>query len=345
MPDLELRLYEPGDETGIVDLFNEVFPVTTTLEDWHWKNGDNPAGFPLIAVALDGPRIIGHACLNPVLVSVQGEVVKAAQGVDMMVAREYRGEGLIAQLDRLLVERNSQTDYAAFSFGFPVPRFEPFTRTAMGYEEASSPYQWGRPLNWAYPFRSLLRDRPLLLEHSRRLGAILSRRLPQAKVGLTVRRIDRFDESFDLLWDSLVPHLGIAVVRDRQYLSWRYAHPDFATYAHYGPEGMDGFIVLRTTGWEGWRVGNVADLLALDAKVAYRLLSAAGAHFKAEGVDMIRCWTMTTPPYRQALRRLGFIRRRSPNKLMVRSHSLAPPASLLQEPDRWYLTLGDSDGV
>lgn len=346
--ELSLRLYEPGDETGIIELFNASFPVKIDRAHWQWKYADNPAGFPLISVASQGTKIVGHICLNPVLSRIKGKTVRSAQAVDMMVSKDYRGTRLIVQLAKLCTE-HLDGGYADFSFGFPVPRFRPLTRRFLGWSEAVVIPQWVKVTNPVYVFRRPLSRFALLQKYARRVGSACSRlrwpALTSKNHESRISRISHFDQRLDHLWDDVSSEFTIATIRDCRYLNWRYSHPNYHVYAIAEPDRIDGFVALRTTMWEGWHIGSIVDLLARDNQAAYRLLRAALDHFFQVRTDLIRCWMTKSSPYCKPLRQLGFIPRPSPFQLMIRSHTSSISKSFLQESTHWYVTLGDSDGI
>ena len=348
MSDLTVRMYQPGDEAGIIDLYNSVFPNRIDRSHWEWKFRDNPAGFPLIGVAVQDSKIIGHISLNAVQAFVKGQRIRAAQAVDVMVNTKCRGGRVITQVADLCTEQ-LESGYATFSFGFPLPRFQIFTRRILGWIEVGKVPQLVKLVNAAFVARSSLRGRSRLQRCVRGLGQAVAlgwrRRKIEDNQKPPVTRLTDFDSRLDRLWEDTASGFQIAVVRDRRYLSWRYAHPDYVIYAVAEPDRMHGFVVLRTLIDEGWRIGCIADVLARDVDTARRLLRTAVAHFYREKVDLVRCWMLGHSPYYTILRRLGFIPRPNPYKLVVRTHSPSVPLSFLLEPTHWYVTLGDTDGI
>lgn len=353
MDRLTIRLYEKGDEEGIVRLFNAVFPCPVDLGYWKWKYAQNPAHFPWIAVALRGSEIVGHCCYSPARVLLGERIVLAGQGVDAVLADASRrglgGGRLIIRLERFVVSHIENSGVVEFRYGFPIPEFRVVHNRLLGARTAMKTPRLVKIMNIAYLARALLDRQPLLRERARQLGQRLRWHRTNESVDdgqnppLTV--LNSFDERFDRFWESMIPQLEIAVVRDRRYLSWRYSHSDYLTYAVAEPDCVHGFIVLRTRMEEGWRVGHIADFLAGDHHVARRLFHAAVNHFHHERVDLIHCWFLPQSPYYSILRKFGFFPRPSPHELILRTHSPSTSIAFLCEPAHWYLTLGDSDGI
>ena len=92
-----IRFYEPGDEEGILALFNAVFAEgdpahrPRPMAHWQWQFGTCPAGRQIVvAEELDTRRIVAqYACL-PVLCNLDGRTVCIGQGIDSVVHKDYR---------------------------------------------------------------------------------------------------------------------------------------------------------------------------------------------------------------------------------------------------------------
>jgi len=80
---MQIKLYEPGDETAINDAFNQVFHAQRSLDEWWWKF--NPEHHPVATVAAwDGEQLIAHNGGLSCNFHVDGREIKALQGVDTM---------------------------------------------------------------------------------------------------------------------------------------------------------------------------------------------------------------------------------------------------------------------
>jgi hypothetical protein len=351
MAAVTIRLYEPGDEARIVALFNSVFPVPIDLAHWHWKYRENPAALPTIGLAVQASEIVGHVCFHPVRILVDNRVVIAVQAVDVMLDKRFHGLGggrLLARIWKFVEDTVRGTTDTAFLFGFTIPRLRALMGKVMqGREVTPTPFLT-RTTNPAYLAWRLCRRWPALQRRALRLGQALRRGRGTARaaaVSPPLVRVTAFGPAFDRLWDELAPSFRIAVVRDRRYLGWRYAHPQYVSYALGDADRVRGCVVLRTGLWEGWRVGYIADLWADDPEGTRRLVAAAVRHFRAEGTDLLRCWMTEGSRAYAVLRRHGFVPRASDGTLMVRSYTEAAPQAFLEARAHWYVTLGDSDSV
>lgn len=207
--DIEVRLYRPGDEAGIVACYNRVFPPTgmaaQDLEQWRWKFEANPVRETHIVVA-DHARegIVGTYAAIPYRAWMLGREARAAQGVDLVVLPDWRRvgppPGLFINLGRAYHETfcGDHDHKAAFFFGWPIPAWK------HGHKYLG--YQVGR--DWDFLFRD---D-----------GAtgFAARTVPSE---VAVAEVQRFDTRVDRLFAGLRRQIGISLVKDAAYLNWRYA--------------------------------------------------------------------------------------------------------------------------
>ena len=88
---------------------------------------------------------------------------------------------------------------------------------------------------------------------------------------IEVEDIGFFDEGADELWDKSKDYYDYAVVRDREYLNWRYCDPRGGRYFCKGAfeDGkLVGYAVLRINAIEeDYSVGFIVDLFTLPERL------------------------------------------------------------------------------
>jgi len=189
----------------------------------------------------------------------------------------------------------------------------------------------------------------LLRPLSKRMAQFLySRRWRNHKDQWTFERVTSFDERFDRFWEKMMDRYPIMVARHRRYLNWRYAqHPDikYTIFTALRDGQLQGFIVLSVQ-HRFVLQGLVADLLAEDDETTEVLLKHAMSYFLGKGVDMVSSWNWPGTDFLRALENLGFSQRRiaAPLVCMIFDTQLIDEA-FITNPQNWYVTLADSDGV
>jgi GNAT superfamily N-acetyltransferase len=338
--------YRTEDKRLFEALYRRVFgndsaAANSLRWDWQYRNNPHrPADGPLIWLAREGQTVIGQYATMPVKLSVQGQEIDAAWGMDVMVAPERQRQGLGEVLFRTW-DRNvgaslglglSDSSYRLFQkmrwpdLG-PVPCFvKPLTRRALrrpGWSVAANKLLSAVTLPWV---RLVARTRPLQGE---------------------VRTITGFDDSFTRLWDRVAPEFAFAVRRDAAYLNWKYTQAPHVRYniAALERDGdVAGYIVYRHLQEARGRVTIVVDWLTApgDHSGFLTLLRWVDREAQAADSDKIRTFAMHRR-YQKLLRQSGYFSVKSTMEFVAKINARDLPSSFYETPDTWHVTLGDSD--
>lgn len=347
-----IRKYRPGDEKGINDMYNSVFGMERSLETWQWKYEDSPRGnIKLIYVMEDGGRIVGQYANLPLDIVYKGQMILGAEPVDISIEEGYRGQKLVVPLFATQPPL-ARSAGIRFGFGFPNEAHYPVGREVLGYKDVGNVLLMRLYLNPLLLLAKLLRN-PKVLDKLRPLSKRISQLLFDRRQRLqkklwTFERVTSFDERFDRFWEQMKSQYPIMVARHRNYLNWRYTQrPDtnYTIYAAVRDGELQGFVVLSVQ-HRFVLQGLVADLLAVDGETTEALMKRALKYFLANGVDMVSSWNWPNTDFFYVLENLGFRERRvaAPLVCMIFDTQLIEEA-FITDPQNWYVTLGDSDGV
>ncbi|HRD65338.1 MAG TPA: GNAT family N-acetyltransferase [Candidatus Competibacter sp.] len=260
--DYHIRDYRPGDEQAIVGLFDQVFGKRLTENQWRWKYVAD-GSIPPLRLAFDASgRLAGHAGAIPLRGWRRGRPLPFFQICDVMVHPDARGglgdRNLFARLVRGLLGGVAERWPDAFAYGFPGQRPYRLGERTRVYGEVERARVVHRPAR-----RNLL---PLL----------------------GVRALDWNDARLNGLWMRLAPGFRLALIRDGDYLRWRYAANPFHAYRLLGL-----YWGTRLFGWAVVRSDHerllIVDLLA--PRRWLRLALAALDRIAAsEGVGEVDIW-------------------------------------------------------
>ena len=342
----EVLRYRREDRRAVEALYRRVFGTDAAESSrlrWDWqyhRNPNNPGDQPEIWIAREGPAIVGQYATMPVRLSVRGEEIQASWGMDVMVAPERQRQGLGEVLFRTW-DRNvgaalglglSESSYRLFQklrwpdVG-PVPCFvKPLTRRAFRRSD------WPGAVNRLVSavtlpvVRFVSRPRPLHAE---------------------VRLIERFDDSFTSLWDSVSGSFDLAVRRDARYLNWKFASAPHVRYSMAALRREDrnaGYVVYRHLHEPLGRVSLLVDFLTDpdDEQGFETLLGWVDREARRADSDKIRVYALNAA-YRRILRKAGYFQVKSTMELVVKVNAVELPRSFYDRTDRWHITLGDSD--
>ena len=342
----EVVRYRPEDRRAVQALYRRVFghdaaDASRLRWDWQYRlNPNNPGQEPEIWIAREGTTIIGQYATMPVKLHVAGREVRGSWGMDVMVAPERQRQGLGEVLFRTW-DRNVG---AALGLGLsdashrlfqklrwpevgPLPCLvKPLTRRALRRPEW--PLLLNRIVSW------LTLPIVLLVARSRPLGA-------------EVRLIQRFDDSFTELWESVAPKLAFAVRRDAAYLNWKYVSAPHVRYTIAALRRNDrnvGYAVYRHLHEPRGRVTLLADFLADpdDEAAITTLLRWVDREARGADSDKIRTFAMHAG-FRRALKRAGYFQVKSSVEFVAKVNGVEVPPAFYDDTDNWHVTLGDSD--
>jgi GNAT superfamily N-acetyltransferase len=338
--------YRPDDRRAVDALYRRVFGIDAAEASrlrWEWqyrRNPNNPRQEPEIWIAREGPAIIGQYATMPVRLWVRGREIPASWGMDVMVAPERQRQGLGEVLFRTW-DRNvgaslglglSEASYRLFQklrwpdVG-PIPCFvKPLTRRALRRPE------WPLALNRIVSAITL----PLV--------KIVARNRP---LRAEVRLLQRFDDSFTELWDTLAPKFNLAVRRDAPYLNWKYANAPHVRYSLAALRRDDrnvGYAVYRHVYEPRGRVTLLVDFLTdpEDEDGFATLLGWVDREARRADSDKIRAFAMHAA-FGRAIRKSGYFQVKSTMEFVVKVNAVDVPPSFYEETDKWHITLGDSD--
>jgi GNAT superfamily N-acetyltransferase len=342
----DIDRFRREDRRAIDALYRRVFGADAADGHhlrWEWefaRNPNTPREGPMIWVAREGPALVGQCAAIPVRLHIAGHETMGGWGTDVMVAPERQRQGLGEQLLRTwdrhvgaaLGLNPSESSYQLFrKLGWPdlgtVPLLvKPLTRRAVRLP------RWPMPINRllsavTWPFVQIIaRTRPLRVQ---------------------TRIAHRFDDAATALWERVASKFDFAVRRDATYLNWRYASAPHVRYsvALLEREGrLDGWAVFRHVREPLGRVTLLVDFLAdpSDEEALIALLRRVDREARAADSDKLRAFVLHSG-FRKIFRRSGYFQVRSWLRLIARINAVAVPGSFYKAPDRWHVTLGDSD--
>jgi GNAT superfamily N-acetyltransferase len=342
----EIQRFRPEDRRAVDALYRRVFghdAAEASRLRWEWQYTRNPntAGHdPEIWVAREGPAIVGQYATMPVRLAVAGTEVQGSWGMDVMVAPERQRQGLGEVLFRTW-DRHvgaslglglSESSHRLFQklrwpdVG-PVPCLvKPLTRRALRRPE------WPVAVNRLVSavtlpiVRVVSRDRPLLAD---------------------VRMVQRFDDSFTALWESVATKFDFAVRRDAAYLNWKFTsapHVRYAIAALRRDEQTIGYAVYRHLYEPRGRVTLLVDFLTdPDDEAGFRtLLGWVDREARRADSDKIRTFALHAA-FRRVLKRSGYFQVKSTMEFVARINAVDLPERFYEDTSRWHVTLGDSD--
>ncbi|MEZ5988076.1 MAG: GNAT family N-acetyltransferase [Planctomycetota bacterium] len=337
--DVVVRPWRDGDEVGIVEGWNAIFPAQDGLAPrdlayWRWQYREHPLGRTEVAVAEREGRIVGQYAAIPFRAVSEGEEVTIGGVCDAYVLPEHRRAGgrpgLIVHVVRMLHECWCGPDAAlvrpghVLLYGYPYPIW----RVARRYLDSE-----------------MVRDMDVLF---RELAAPGFRPVPLPG-SCVVEEHAEVRALGDEPWRLVAGGTPFGLVRDGAFLDWRYArHPQreyrFVVARDAGDGRLRGLAVYRRGGYAAVTdAGLLCDWLcpAADDDAGTALLHGLERRGLADGAPVLVGVLPQNDPWFLALQRKGWLV--GPPSHFLVMNSFGPEVRWLR--DRWRFTLGDSDLV
>jgi len=356
------RTIRPEDLPEVAELLDVAFegrwpgfPIrVSTLEHLHWKL-DSPQVIPggTTLLELDG-RIVGYDGSVGRDVWLSGRRHPGWAMVDSTVHPQFQGRGLSKlHLRHYLARWADVQQPVALDEGSTHPRLN--QSSGLGSERvrlANAIDVLTLPLDIAAQARQALRSPRSALKFARLLSKMLGNRVRWRSArtsdsSLTIRTIDSFDERADALWERARRDFDFAVVRDSQYLNWRYCDPRAGIYRVRAAErdgDLLGFAVAAAVGTDA----RIVDLLAApgEAGLLRRLIDDVAGSARHEGAARISIQCPRVHPYREVLHRLGFVGSGSVPNIGFRPRNDSVLAFLgVERAARLHIAFGDTDSI
>jgi len=353
-----MRAYKEGDEEAIFELWEVVRPLMQRSGEqwmrwWNWMYRDNSAGSPIIWFAQSNDKLVGQYAIIPVKMKIGNETVAASQSVDTMTHPDYRRQGVFEVLANKTYEQAAEEGIHVV-YGFPNKYSYPGFVKKLGWFDVGTTQTLFKPLNWGNALKIQISNKFLLklLSIGGGLGQKVFYRARKAPIieGLTITQVSAFDERINEFWTRVSSQYQIIVVRNKDYLNWRYVAVPGVDYLIFIAEKAGeiyGYLVWRCIPTEHTKVGTIFDVLAQSEEVAQCLISKAMERCEQEKIDLIYSAGIANKAYLKAFKRMGFISVPFVKGGQFIAYSSASTISkeFLKDPQNWFIQIGDSDAI
>ncbi len=348
-PDWTIRPYQPGDEQAVVRLFHRVFGQPITEAHWRWKLKHLPSPVENVWLAVHEGQPIFHYGGIPCRFHLPTGEQIAMVSVDTMTAPEFRHRGLLTNVGKHTYDEWRK---AGIPFILGLPNEQLGSRKQLLGWEVLFPLPWLiRPLR----LEAIVARRLHLPAFSRLRSASMVwnrfwNRTLKRDPTVDIEQVKQAGPAFDRLWASCAPEIKVSVVRDSQWVQWRYLSApsqDYRVFLARRAQQPVGYLAYQVREAPGGKLGLVAEVFTRKADVkAWRtLLDHALQQMQAEEVDAAFTLAIPKTQWYRAFRRAGFVFSQGP--FTVEMVPLAPdlPMEMFRNPKNWHLAGGDFDVV
>lgn len=311
---INIRRYKDGDEYGIVELFKKVFGREMTLEEWQWKyKGQDFNKVYSFVITNEKNEIVGHYGGIPLRILYKGKEITGISTCDVMIDKRYRGFWILRRLHNEFVNTYIKEGISMF-YGFPTEKTLLLPAEKLGlYERVETIYEASKEVKF--------HNGP---------GRFLYRLIP----------IDLDNPEIDRLWSSVKGDFQFSVIRDNNYLKWRYKRNPLFSYEAWAlkkrfSKRLEGLIILKKEDRD--------ELLLMDIVFKKGLLNILIKKTENLAFFMKKKRLLMWLPQRMQdiLRKLGFQFKPSGATLPKATHKRTIPKEEIFS--HFYYTCGDTD--
>jgi hypothetical protein len=326
---MQLRAYKDGDEKQIIALDSKLAADRwnlRNLDNWYWKfTSQNPSGKSFIWVIEDNNRLIAHFAAVPYRLKVFNEEFTVSHSIGALVEERYQNRGLMKFTGDKLFDELARNNIP-FTYGFPNKRSYLLHKRYMGYTDLIEFDEW-------------------------KIGKdTIDKKINDYKELSDFRKIREFDEKADNLWELCRSKYKVIVVRNKDYLNWRYIkRPDreYYSFGLYDGNQLKGYTVLKLYQTDKFLRGHILDIFADydDRDTFSKLVEGSLGFFRDQKVDEITCWIWGNKLIEGLLAQNGFFQRGVKIPLVIRNNTGFQYGEDIKNNNCWYFTMGDSTEI
>lgn len=348
------RLFEEQDLEQLPALYRSVWNAETTNYDWppmpeeyfRWKLFDCP-GRRLSLSIFDSGKLVGFCGVQNLKNAFRKGEEPCVQLTDMMIEPKYRKLVAWKMIARHL-----------WDFLFPEFMIYGYTNKSS-YRGVTALFNKYLILKAGLPIYSSVLNAGTFLKVKRAINLPgLNFSSMVHKLALKVRPNGEYEinevsaptKEYDLFWKNASADLEWGLVKDRQYLDWRFKQCPVESYkiieARKGGE-LHGYMVTCLKQEPHYRRGFIADWLvpsgepgALKALLKHTLRS-----FIARKADITTLWVSARHEEIAGLLKSFFFFKRAPEKILINAYKPDRHDKILTDFKNYFVNMGDSDHI
>jgi hypothetical protein len=315
-----IRRFRKDDEKKVLKLWELVFHQKMDPALWRWKYFDHPYSQALLLCESDKKEVLALYGGIPFKAYREGQSVVIVQLMDIMSHPNFRGKGLFARTGQAFFEIFCNKKTAEILYGFPGKFHFDLGKRILGYAPLQSRVAYLRGITDVLA--------------SRNRGSLLK-----------IRRIEEPGEEFDRLWKKCSNYYPYAVVRQSEFLQWRFCrHPE----RRYEIFCLKGFFSNEIKGYGVFYFKEGAAILVdmlfpKSEKILGVFFSKIGQMLKLRNVSQVQTWLPGSHFLKKAAITAGFEEHNEPLGIIstIKSFDHSPDTEWIDK--NFYYTMADAD--
>ena len=355
---VQIREYQPGDETRIVQLLKLVYPRYSEgvppQDGWNWRHTDTPLKKNIIVVAESGKEIIGCDHYTYFHMKIGDKILPCTYGSYLAVHPDYRRRGINTEMRKLLWKIREE-NHVPFHISTAV---NPIMVKHLSKLKNRFPHPI-TTLYWINNIKLYFERKPnqysFVLKHGYEIVTTINKQIANINTVISpkqfkISNIDKFDEEFEPFLNQISQQYNFIIDRNIDFLNWRYCDPrggEHITRKVLENDKIVGYSVLRIEeSVEGHTFGKILDQHAIPGRldIVDALISDAIKIFKRENVNRSSSQIIKGHPYEDVFKINGFLNSRKKEHIFYISSSIdGDIKKIVESPtSRIYFSRSDS---
>lgn len=309
---------------------------------------DNPSGKPFISLAYDpeNQKLAGQYVVISQRMSIMGEVFPAILSLNTLTRAAYRGQKVFVSLAEN-VYRDAADEGIYFCYGAPNQNSHHGFIAKLQFHDIGIMPLWLKVVNAPQLLIEKLRG-------EKHANDVQERSFPIKEQNIVEINSDNIYLMQDF-WEETHAKYPVMVVRDEQFLKWRYLEMPLRKYSIHAwieEKKVQGYIITRITEVAGMRCGMIVDILFSKGRtdVGNRLIKFTASMFKDKRVSLMGCLMQKHFEEAKCLKKNGFFRcpkflEPQPFPIIFRKFASHQKDDIVENFDNWYFTMGDYDVI
>jgi Acetyltransferase (GNAT) domain len=312
------RPYRDGDESGLCDLYREVFQLDFTPEFWRWAFRDSPDGSQILSLIEMNGKIAGQYAVQPRKFLFRGELCLAGYAGGTMLAPWARNVKTLVEMAKLAYEISRQRGLS-WLYCCPNAQALPVRRTLLNWHQLPDLVEW----------EGMLPANPTPVQGSVRTWTVMPDNL-----------------SFERVLEATASPL-IYSQRSTAWIRWRFFQRPGGEYVLHTLDQANqvtGYAITKRYNREGVLYGHIVDwqLSAAAGAEGQQLLSSVWRQLGEWNVSRVSSWVLGDPILANLLGCEGLTESGRKSHLcwydLVHGND-----AILAEPSNWRLVMADCD--
>lgn len=314
----------------------------------------NPGGSAILYIAFDKDKhiAVGQVAAIPVTLKFGTDYSKCLLAVNTLTRKSYRAQGIFGILASKVCEKAYNDNYA-MAYAMPNQYSYPGFVKHLGFSDVGRVPLYVRPVRPSLLVKSFLHS-SLLSAFAKVFDAFYRiKGDPECVLFDFNAGVDKYADEF---WDAIKYKADVMVVRNKEYLKWRYSDMPCRDYLGYYAlhDGKPVAVAVgRNMAVSGINCAMIADFLFADGHeaAAKAVLKQLLKDLQDRGAELAGCMVPRGSEERKLLRKMKFFKcpiflEPQPFRLVRRQFDLSDDSiSISANFSEWFFTLGDYDVV